>query len=114
MSERIKKLNDLLRDEVAKILLAGLEKDDSILVTVTGADVSSTLEHATIKISVYPDSKARQILKKINQKIYNVQQLLNKRLAMRPIPKIRFEIDQREEQASKINELFKKHGHVAK
>ena len=107
MSERLLKLNDLIRDEVAKILLAELEKDDSVLVTVIGADVSPTLEHATIKISVFPVNKANEVLKKIKEQIYHIQQLLNKRLAMRPIPKIRFEIDTTEERASQIEEKLK-------
>lgn len=106
MVERIKKLNDLLRDEVAKILLAELEKGDGVLITVTGANVSPTLEHATIKISVFPLDKAGEILKKIGKQIYHIQQILNKRLKMRPVPKIRFEIDPTEEQASKIDKLF--------
>lgn len=108
MSERIKKLNDLLRDEVGKILLAELEKEEGVLVTVTGADVSHTLEHATIKISAYPSSQAKLVFEKINKKIYNIQQMLNKRLDMRPVPKIRFEIDTTEEKASQIEETFKK------
>ena len=107
MSERIKKLNDLIRDEIAKILLAELEKDDGILVTVTSADVSPTLEHATIKISVFPLNKAKKVLLKIEKQIYHIQQLLNKRLAMRPVPKIRFEIDESEERANKIGEIMK-------
>ncbi|MBI2063377.1 MAG: ribosome-binding factor A [Candidatus Yanofskybacteria bacterium] len=107
MSERFKKLNDLLRDEVAKILLAELEKEDNVLVTVIAADVSGTLEHATIKISVFPPDKAAEVLKKIGKQIYNIQQLLNERLAMRPIPKIRFEIDTTEERASQIEEKLK-------
>jgi len=108
MSERLLKLNDLLRDEVAKILLAELEKDDSILVTVIGADVSHTLEHATIKISVFPTDKAGEVLRKIEKQIYHIQQLLNKRLAMRPIPKIRFEIDNTEERAAGVEKLIEK------
>ncbi|MDO8591298.1 MAG: 30S ribosome-binding factor RbfA [bacterium] len=107
MSERIKKLNDLLRDEVAKILLTELEKENDALVTVIGADVSPTLEHATVKISVFPIAEEKQILEKIKKQIYHIQQLLNKRLIMRPVPKIRFETDQTEERASKIDELFK-------
>lgn len=106
VSERLRKLNDLLRDEVAKILLAELEKDDGVLITVTGANISPTLEHATIKISVYPKNLSEQVLEKINKKIYAIQQMLNKCLAMRPVPKIRFEIDLTEERASKIDKLF--------
>lgn len=107
MSDRLQKLNDLLRDEVARILLVELEKEEDTLVTVTGADVSPTLEHATIKISVFPVNKADEVLKKIEKQIYHIQQLLNKRLAMRPIPKIRFEIDNTEERASQIEEKLK-------
>ena len=107
MSERIKKINDLLRDEVARIFLDELEKEDGILVTVTGADTSPTLEHATIMISVFPKGKESEILKKLKGQIYHIQQILNHRLSMRSIPKIRFEIDPSEERAAKIEDIFK-------
>lgn len=107
MSERIKKINDLIRDEVARIFLDELEKEDNILVTVTGADTSPTLEHATITISVFPKKKENEILKKLKKQIYQIQQMLNRRLSMRPIPKIRFEIDPSEERTDKIEKIFK-------
>ncbi len=107
MSERIKKLNDLLRDEVGKILVKELEFND-VLVTVVRADISPTLEHATIWISVFPDPKREKVLQKINQQIYRLQQILNKRLAMHPVPKIRFEIDKTEEEAARIEKLIEK------
>ena len=84
-----------------------LEFND-VLVTVVRADISPTLEHATIWISVLPESKRETVLQKINQKIYNFQQILNKRLAMRPVPKIRFEIDKTEEAAARIEKLLQK------
>ena len=108
MSERIKKLNDLIRDEVGKILMTEVEAENNTLITVTGADVSPTLEHATIKISVFPSDKTDEILKKLKKQIYQIQQLLNKRLNMRPVPKIRFELDKTEEKAEKIEKLIEK------
>jgi ribosome-binding factor A len=107
MSDRLKKLNDLLRDEAGKILKKELEFND-VLVTVVRADISPTLEHATIWISVLPESKRETALQKINLKIYHLQQILNKRLAMRPVPKIRFEIDKTEEKAARLEELIEK------
>lgn len=107
MSNRLKKLNDLLRDEAGKILKKELEFND-VLVTVVRADISPTLEHATIWISVLPESQRENVLQKINQKIYNFQQILNKRLAMHPVPKIRFEIDKTEEAAARIEKLLQK------
>jgi ribosome-binding factor A len=107
LSERIKKLNDLLRDEAGKILKSELESEEGVLVTVVRAVVSPTLEHATILISVFPESKREAVLKKINRQIYSLQQMLNKRLMMRPVPKIRFEIDKTEEEAERIESLVK-------
>lgn len=107
MSERIKKINDLLRDEVARIFLDELEKEDGILITVTSADTSPTLEHATIMISVFPKEKEGDVIKKLKKQVYHIQQILNRRLSMRPVPRIRFEIDPSEERASKIDEIFK-------
>lgn len=108
MSDRIKKLNDLLRDEVGKILTSELEGIDGVLVTVVGADTSPTLEHVNIRISVFPQSQKATILKKIKQQIYHIQQTLNKRLVMHPVPKIIFEIDQTEERAARIEKLMEK------
>jgi len=107
VSNRLKKLNDLLRDEAGKILKKELEFND-VLVTVVRADISPTLEHATIWISVLPESKRETALQKINQKIYNLQQILNERLAMHPVPKIRFEIDKTEEAVARIEKLLQK------
>jgi ribosome-binding factor A len=105
MSERIKKLNDLLRDEAGKILKKELELND-VMVTVVRAEISPTLEHATIWISVFPDPEREKVLQKINRQIYHLQQILNKKLAMHPVPKIRFEIDKTEEGAARIEKLI--------
>lgn len=107
MSEkRIKKINDLLRDEVALIFLDEFDFGDETLVTVVNAEVSKTLEHANIKISVFPVGEAKPILDRINKNIFNVQQRLNRRLVMRKVPKIRFEIDKTEEHASHIENIL--------
>lgn len=108
MSERIKKINDLLRDEIGKILLKNLIIKEGVLVTVMGVSVSPTLEHATVKISVLPEIAAKEVMKNIKYQIYDIQQQLNKRLVMRPVPKIRFEIDTTEEHAGRIENLLQK------
>jgi ribosome-binding factor A len=108
MTERIHKLNDLLRDEVGKILLNELTVADGILVTVTRAVVSPTLEHATVYISVLPENKSKEILKKLKIEIFGIQQRLNKIFQIRTVPKIRFEIDTVEQHASHIEEILQK------
>ncbi len=106
MSDRLKKVNELLQFEVSKIVKSEVEVGTNVLITVVRADASPTLEHATIWISVFPSEKEQETLEKIQEKIYSIQQALNKRLVMRTVPKIRFEIDKTEEQASRIEEII--------
>ena len=103
---RNKKLNDLLRDVVAKIIEEELDVDGTPLVTVIGAEVSPTGEHALIKISVLPTTRNDVVLKELHHRIYDIQQIVNKSLVMRPVPKIRFEIDTTEEHAARIEKLI--------
>ena len=108
MSDRLLKLNDLLRDETARAIQEELDFEAGIIVTVTRADVSPTLENANIKLSIYPESKSTEVLEAVNKKIYEIQQVLNSRLKMRPVPKIRFELDRSEEKAEKVEKIFDK------
>src|SRR3989344_8301956 len=103
---RNKKLNDHLRDVVAKIIEEELDMDGSPLVTVMGAEVSPTLEHAKIKISVLPTDRETDVLAELKHRIYDLQHIVNKTLHMHPVPKIRFEIDETEAKAARIEKLL--------
>lgn len=103
---RSKKLNDHLRDVVAKILEEELDIEGTPLVTVIGAEVSPTVEHAVIKISVLPVERIDAVLEDLKHRIYDIQQMVNKALPMRKVPKIRFEIDKTEENAARIEKLI--------
>jgi len=101
------KLNALLRDVVGKVLLGDFRpEDDTALITVTRAEVSPTLEHARIMISVLPDSKSNEVMAELKKQIYHLQQAVNKNLVMRPVPKIKFEIDETEANAARIEKIL--------
>ncbi|MBI4160562.1 MAG: 30S ribosome-binding factor RbfA [Candidatus Yanofskybacteria bacterium] len=106
MSERLKKINDLIRDETSRVILAEMEFGRGVIVTVTRAETSPTLEHSTVSISIFPEKESEKTLVQINKKIYAIQQSLNKRLIMRPVPKIRFKIDQSGQYAEKIEKII--------
>jgi ribosome-binding factor A len=107
MTDRLTRVNQLIRIEVSKILREEVDAEEA-LITVTKVVSSPTLEHATVFISVFPIEKVGEILGKINHKIYTIQQQLNKKLFMRIVPKLRFEIDLTEERAEKIEKLIEK------
>ena len=86
MSDRLAKINELLRVEVGLIIRTDLEFPGNTLVTVVRAEVSPTLEHATIFVSAYPESQGAVMIKIIERSIWDIQQKLNKRLILRPVP----------------------------
>ncbi len=106
LTNRQERVNELLRTETAKIIHNEIELKTGALITIVRATVSPTLEHATIWISVFPKTEEQEVLKTINAKIYFLQQILNKKLSMRPVPKIRFDFDRSQEKASKLEEIF--------
>ena len=103
---REKKLKKLLAVEVSKALQDEVILPNGVFVTVMGVVLSPTLEHATILISIFPLNSSNDTFERLNRKIYQIQQVLNKRLNMRVIPKIRFEIDTTEAEAEKIERLL--------
>ena len=108
MAYRKEKINGLIRDEVGKILHQNLDLDVDALVTVTRAIVSDDLNHVRIYISVFPSKFAEEALEQINKVIYFLQQILNKKLKIHPVPKMFFVIDQTEERAIEVEKLIEK------
>lgn len=108
MAHRKEKINDLIRDEVGKIIHENLDMDNDAIVTVMRAIVSDDLNHVRIFISVFPSQFAEEVLMQINRQIYFLQQILNKRMKIHPVPKMFFVIDATEERAAKVEKLIDK------
>lgn len=98
---RLKKINILLKEEVASILNLGSEFRCDALVTVTRAEAAPDLSSAVIFISIL-DKEPKEVLQNLQKHVYNIQQMLNKRLRIRSVPKIRFVLDADEFRREKI------------
>lgn len=105
---RIEQVNELIKQELGKIILENIEFDPGVFVTIMSVETSSTLEAATIWISVFPEGKIGSSLEILNKRIGETQKLLNRKLALRFVPKIQFKLDKSEKYASEIEEIFKK------
>lgn len=105
---RKEKISDLIRDEVGQILHQELDLEVDALVTVTRAIVSEDLQHAKVYISVLPSQFAEEVMLAIQEQVYHFQQILNRQLRMRPIPKIYFVLDRTEEEAAKVEKIIEK------
>jgi len=108
MTQRILKINKLIKQELGKIILTDVDLPRDIILTITKVSASADLRYADVFISVLPNEKNVEAKKMIEENIYFIQRKLNKKLFMKPLPRIRFVIDQSGEYVSKIEELIKK------
>ncbi|MDP2864416.1 MAG: 30S ribosome-binding factor RbfA [bacterium] len=108
MSERIQRVNQLIKKELSQILLREVDFPKDILVTITRVDTSPNLRESKVFISTVPEDKAQMVLNTLNQKIYELQQKINRRLKMRPVPRIKFSEERETAEAGRIEELLEK------
>ncbi len=108
MSRRIEKINQLIKEEISNLILRNLDISREVMITVTNVKTASDLTRAKVGISIMPFLKAEKILKILNFQTFNIQKALDKKLKTKIVPKIKFELDESQEKASKIEQLFKK------
>ena len=102
------RVNQLIKKEISQIILREINFPKDFLVTVTRVETSANLIQAKVYISVLPINKNSQVLEILNHQIYDLQQKLNKRLKMRPIPRIIFVQEKKTQEAGRIEELLEK------
>lgn len=108
MSDRIQRVNSLIKNELSQILLKEIDFSKDVLTTITQVEASKNLSQARVYISVIPEEQVDRIFKILNRRIYDIQQKLNKRLEMRPIPRIKFVKEEKTAEAARVEELLEK------
>jgi ribosome-binding factor A len=107
MKNRIERINKLIKEKIADILLKEIFVKDT-LITVQSVDTSKDLKYAKIKVSVMPFEKSGQILRILEKQTPNIQKILNRAIRIKFVPKINFEIDTSEETADRIEGILRK------
>lgn len=105
-SHRLQQINELIKQELGKIILVEGDFEPNVLVTILEAKTSQDLRQSTVILSVWPDNLATGIFKKITARAPYFQQLLIKKLKMHPVPQITFSLNQDESQSQKIDTLL--------
>ena len=106
MSERIEKVNELIKRELSQIILEEMNFPKEALVTIIKVEAAPNLYSARVYINVIPEKEAKGAFIMLRNNIYNLQQLLNKRLRMRPIPRIEFLQEKQVQKTEKIEEIL--------
>jgi ribosome-binding factor A len=108
MKERIPRINQLFKKEVGKIILEDIDFPENVLVTITEVDTSPNLIQSKIYISCLPEEKIDNVFKILSKQIYEIQKKLDKKLRMRPVPKIIFKKEKKTSEADRIEGILEK------
>lgn len=106
-SKRIERVNKLLKEEINKILLREFDFVN-VLVTIIEVRTSDNLRYSDVDISILPEKKEQTILELLLRRTYDIQKTLDRKLKMRPVPRIKFRIDKDIKKLHKIDELIGK------
>ncbi len=105
-SLRLEKVNELLREELGRILSAEVSLKTGVFVTIAKVRVTPNLKHARVSVSVFPENETEYVMKSLEYELYKIQGLLNRRLHMCPLPRIIFESDVTERSAQVVEEML--------
>ena len=108
MEKRLERVNRLIKEELSRIILKEFDFPLDVLITLTRVETTNNLIQAKVYISVMPEKKTKDILQMLNRGIYELQQKLNKRLNMRPVPRIYFREEKETVKAGRIEEILEK------
>lgn len=105
--KRSQRVSDLIREEIADIIMYKLKDPRMGFITVTGVDITEDLKIAKIYISILKEEEKDITLEILNSATGFVRAELAKRLRMKFIPSISFRIDKSIEYGIKIEKLLK-------
>src|SRR3989337_4504913 len=108
--KRSERVRDLLREEIADIIIYRLKDPRIGFITVTGVDVTDDIKMARVYVSVFRDEERKTTLEILNSAKSFIRSELSKRLRMKFIPSIEFRLDTSIEYGNKIERLLKEAG----
>jgi ribosome-binding factor A len=105
--KRSQRVSDLLRKEIADIIIYRLKDPRIGFITVTGVDVTDDIKIARVYVSIFQDEERKTTLEILNSAKSFIRSELSKRLRMKFIPSIEFRLDTSIEYGSRIEKLLK-------
>lgn len=108
MAWRVERLNVVLKEELGRIVLREMEFPPGVLVTLTRVETLPRLKEAKVFVSVFPEGRLDEVWQQLNSRIYFLQQKVNRRLLMRPVPRLVFVPEKEVARAGLVEELLER------
>jgi ribosome-binding factor A len=110
MTQRLQRINDLLRDELSGLIRLEL-KDPRLdaMITVTEVETTADLRHARVFVSVYGSDEERELaMQGLEKAAPFLRRELSSRVRLRHIPELIFKYDDRIEEGARMLDLLNK------
>lgn len=106
-SMRIVKINELLRKQLGEIMERELSLKIGVFITIAKVDTSRDLRYARMFVSVFPEQETHYVSETLKKELPQIQKHLYRKLHMKPLPKLSFEIDKTAQEADKVEKILK-------
>lgn len=104
--KRSQRVSDLLREEIADIIIFRLKDPRIGFLTVTGVDVTDDLKIAVVYVSILREEEKQSTIDILNAAKSFIRAELSKRLKMKFIPTVDFRLDASIEYGNRIEQLL--------
>ena len=110
-THRAERVGSLIQSELGKILLRDIDLPEadgkhSVLTTISRVEVSKDLSAAKVFVGILPESITKEVFTALKKEQGECQYLLNRRMNIKPMPRIDFVLDEGLGKASKIEKIF--------
>jgi len=106
MSLRGLKINKHIQRTFGEVLQQEANISQDVLVTIARVDTAPNLKNTVIWLYVQPITEAEAVLAELTQQLYQLQGSLNRKLDLKPFPRVVLKIDYGAEYADTIEQRF--------
>jgi len=104
--KRSTRVSDLIRQEVADIIMNKIKHKTLGFITVTGAKVSDDLRNATVYVSALDEHEGEKVIRKLKSLAPVIRSELGRRVKMKYLPSLSFRIDEAMAYGRKIDGIL--------
>ena len=101
MNHRPDRVASLIQEELGALLVRDVEFPGA-LVTISEVTVTKKLDLARVEVSVLPHERERDVMKTLEAAHGELQFKLGRKLSIKPMPTLKFEIDHGMENAAAV------------
>ena len=106
--DRMTRVNELLKREIANLIERGLVESSGTLVSVTEVKTGVDLRNATVQVSIFGGTPGicHKVMRQLAERRVTFQRELARTLGFKHTPVLEFRLDERTERGDRVLELL--------